>query len=114
MWSQSPVWGHFLPTEGHAPVFEIWLFTPTDIGAGLEDGPGRLELGGLTLLPGWASNTPLVCLLQNKPGMGQGRTVAEVSGLLGTQCHVSSAEEWPSGPLGCNEAGTSRQLDFSA
>lgn len=61
MWSQSLVWGHFLPAEGHAPAFEIWLFTPTDIGAGLEDGPGSLELGGLTLLPG-GPPTPLLCV----------------------------------------------------
>lgn len=100
MWSQSPVWGNFLPAEGHAPAFEICLFTHTDIGVGLDDdGPGSLELGRLTLLPGWASNIPLLCLLQYKPGMGQGRRVAEVSGFLGTQCYVSSAEERHGGPF---------------
>ena len=109
-----PSLGAFPPHWGTCTCFWDLTLYSTDIGAGLEDGPGSLELGGLTLLPGWAPNTPLVCLLQNKPAMGQGRTVAEVSGLLGTQCHVSSAEEWPLGPLGCNEAGTSGQLDFSA
>lgn len=100
MWSQSPVWGNSLPAEGHAPAFEICLFTRTDIGIGLDDdGPGSSELGGLTLLPGWASNTPLLCLLQYKPGMGQGRRVAEVSGFLGTQWYVNSAEERHGGPF---------------
>lgn len=50
---------------------------------------------GLTFLPGWAASTPLLCLLQYGPGIGQG--LESSWSFWGTQCYVSSAEGWHNG-----------------